>query len=121
MPKSRFRDPQDGPIDLSTFLATPRRFLPIPLVVTEPAIGYGGGVAAMFMRPRKEAGGEGYPRPNMSIVAGIATENGTWAAFAGDSSRWIGDRIQSSRPAARASSTSISTGSVMPASRSISR
>src|SRR5262245_60098045 len=70
---SKFRDPQDGQIDLSSFLATPRRFLPIPLVVTEPAVGYGGGLAAMFVRPRKDAGSEGYARPNMSIVGGIAT------------------------------------------------
>jgi hypothetical protein len=90
----RFRDPEDGQIDLSKFLAHPRAFLPIPLVVTEPAVGYGGGLAGMFVRPRKQAGSEGYARPNMSIVGGIATENGTWAAFAGDSSHWMGERIQ---------------------------
>jgi len=92
---SKFRDPDDGQIDLSRFLATPRRFMPIPLVVTEPAVGYGGGLAAMFLRPRKEAGSEGFARPNISIAAGIATENGTWAAFAGDSSHWFDDRVQS--------------------------
>ena len=87
--------PKTAQIDLSRFLATPRRFMPIPLVVTEPAVGYGGGLAAMFLRPRKAAGSEGFARPNMSIVAGIATENGTWAAFAGDSSHWFDDRVQS--------------------------
>jgi hypothetical protein len=91
---SRFRDPQDGQIDLSSFLAQPRAFLPIPLIVTEPAVGYGGGLAGMFVRPRKAEGSEGYARPNMSLVGGIATENGTWAAFAGDSSHWFGDRLQ---------------------------
>jgi hypothetical protein len=90
----RFRDPADGQIDLSAFLAKPRAFLPVPLIVTEPAVGYGGGLAGMFVRPRKEAGGEGYARPNMSIVGGMATENGTWGAFAGDSSHWFGDRVQ---------------------------
>jgi len=49
----------------------------------------------MFVRPRKAAGSEGYSRPNMSIAGGIATENGTWAAFAGDSSHWFDDRVQS--------------------------
>jgi hypothetical protein len=92
---SKLRDPEDGQIDLSTLLATPRRFLPIPIVVTEPAVGYGGGLAGMFIRPRKAAGSEGFARPNMSIVAGIATENGTWAAFAGDSSHWLDERLQS--------------------------
>jgi hypothetical protein len=94
-PPSRYRDPQDGKLDLSSFLATPKRFLPIPLVVTEPAVGYGGGLAAMFIRPRKDAGEEGFARPNMSIAGGIATENGTWAAFAGDSSHWHDERLQS--------------------------
>jgi hypothetical protein len=91
---SRFRDPQDGQLDLSAFLAHPRAFLPIPLIVTEPAVGYGGGMAGMFVRPRKAEGGEGYARPNMSILGGIATENGTWAAFGADSSHWYGDRLQ---------------------------
>ena len=91
---SRFRDPEDGKFDLSKFLAHPRAFLPIPLVVTEPAVGYGGGVAGMFVRPRKDAGSEGYARPNMSIAGGLATENGTWMAFAGDSSHWMVERLQ---------------------------
>ena len=91
---SRFRDPEDGQFDLSRFLAQPRAFLPIPLVVTEPAVGYGGGIAGMFVRPRKAAGSEGYARPNMSVVGGIATENDTWMAFGADSSHWFGDRLQ---------------------------
>ena len=76
---SKFRDPDDGQFDISTYLATPKRFLPVPIVVTEPAIGYGGGIAGMFIRPRKQAGSEGFARPNISIAGGIATENGTWA------------------------------------------
>src|SRR6185436_17831703 len=91
---SRFRDPEDGQFDLSRFLAHPRAFLPIPLVVTEPAVGYGGGLAGMFVRPRKAAGSEGYARPNMSVVGGIATENDTWMAFGADSSHWFGYRLQ---------------------------
>lgn len=91
---SRIRDPEDGKFDLSKFLAHPRAFLPIPLVVTEPAVGYGGGIAGMFVRPRKGAGNEGYARPNMSVAGGVATENGTWLAFAGDSSHWMDERLQ---------------------------
>ena len=91
---SRFKDPEDGQFDLSSFLAHPRAFLPIPLVVTEPAVGYGGGLAGMFIRPRKQEGAEGYARPNISAAGGIATENGTWMAFAGDSSHWFDDRVQ---------------------------
>jgi len=90
----KFRDPEDGQIDLSTFLAKPRAFLPIPLVITEPAVGYGGGLAGMFIRPRTKAGGEGFARPNISAVGGFATENGTNGAFGADASRWFDDRVK---------------------------
>jgi hypothetical protein len=90
----RFVDPQDGQLDLSEFLASARGFLPIPLIVTEPAIGYGGGAAGMFLRPRTEAGTEGFARPDISAIAALGTQNGTWAGFAGDSSRWMNGRLK---------------------------
>ncbi len=92
---ARFRDPEDGRLDISDFLAKPRGFLPIPIVITEPAVGYGGGAAAMFLRPREDAGAEGWARPNISVLGGFATENGTRAAFAGDASRWVDGRLRS--------------------------
>jgi hypothetical protein len=91
---SRFFDPDDGMFDVSSFLEDPRGFLPVPIVVTEPAIGYGGGAVGMFLRPRREAGSEGWARPDISAVGGLATANGTWAAFAGDSSRWLDGRLR---------------------------
>ncbi len=57
--RSRFLDPDDGQLDVSSMLEHAYGFLPIPLVVTEPAVGYGGGAAAMFVRPRQEMGQEG--------------------------------------------------------------
>jgi len=92
--RGRFFDPEDGQLDLSNFLGNPRGFLPIPIVVTEPAIGYGGGAAGMFLRPRKEAGEEGWARPDISGIGAFATENGTKGAFAGDASRWIDGRLR---------------------------
>ncbi len=90
---SKFKDPVDGQFDVSQILEKPYGFLPVPLVVTEPAIGYGGGFAGMFLRPRRDAGAEGWARPNISAVGGLGTENGTWMAFAADSSRWVGGRL----------------------------
>jgi hypothetical protein len=92
--RDRFVDPQDGVLDLSYILENPRGFLPVLLVVTEPAVGYGGGVAARFLQPREEAGETGWPRADVSGIGGLATENGTWAAFACDASRWLGDRLR---------------------------
>ena len=85
--KSRLFDPDDGQLDLSYFLEDPRGFLPIPIIVTEPAVGYGGGAAGMFLRPRREAGQEGWARPDISAVGAFATQDGTWGAVAGDTSR----------------------------------
>ena len=91
---SRFIDPEDGQFDLSWFLENPRGFLPIPIVITEPAVGYGGGIAGMFLRPRRDAGQEGWARPNISGAGIFGTENGTWGAFAGDASLWQGGRLK---------------------------
>ena len=91
---ARFFDPEDGQFDLSYFLENPRGFLPIPIVVTEPAVGYGGGAAGMFLRPRREAGDEGWARPDISAVGAFGTQNGTWGAFAGDFSRWFDGRLR---------------------------
>ena len=91
---ARFFDPEDGQFDLSYFLEDPSGFLPIPIVVTEPAIGYGGGGAGMFLRPRREAGEEGWARPDISAVGAFGTQNGTWGAFAGDSTRWLEGRLR---------------------------
>ena len=92
--KARFFDPQDGQLDLSYFLEDPRGFLPIPIVVTEPAVGYGGGIAGMFLRPRREAGDEGWSRPDISGLGAFVTQNGTWGAFGGDASRWFDGRLR---------------------------
>ncbi|MGH6622666.1 MAG: hypothetical protein ACREBN_01780, partial [Burkholderiaceae bacterium] len=91
---ARFFDPEDGQLDLSYFLENPRGFLPIPIIVTEPAVGYGGGAAGMFLRPRREAGDEGWARPDISAVGAFATENGTWGGFGGDASRWLDGRLR---------------------------
>jgi hypothetical protein len=92
--RARFIDPNDGQFDLSYFLETPRGVLPIPILITEPAVGYGGGLAGMFLRPRKEAGEEGWARPDISAVGAFATQNGTWGAFGGDASRWLDGRLR---------------------------
>lgn len=52
------------------------------------------GAAGLFLRPRKEAGEEGWSRPDISGLGGLAAQNGTWAAFAGDASRWLDGRLR---------------------------
>ena len=48
----------------------------------------------MFLRPRREAGDEGWARPDISAVGAFATQNGTWGAFGGDATRWLDGRLR---------------------------
>ncbi|HUD73305.1 MAG TPA: BamA/TamA family outer membrane protein [Dongiaceae bacterium] len=69
--------------DMSEWLLDRKGFLPVPIVITEPAVGYGGGLAFLFFRDslraaaeRKAAGRHATP-PDIYGVAVAATENGT--------------------------------------------
>lgn len=84
----RWIDPEDGWFDLSKFLEHPAGFLPLVVPITEPALGYGAVLAAVFLDPREEAGSEGWARPNMTVVGGLVTEDGSDGLFAANSSLW---------------------------------
>ena len=43
---------------------------------------------------REDAGDQGYARPNMSVLGGFATANGTKGLFGADVSRWKEDRVK---------------------------
>ncbi|OEF23230.1 glyceraldehyde-3-phosphate dehydrogenase [Vibrio rumoiensis 1S-45] len=103
-----FTDPIDGKLDMGEMIAeNPYAFLPIPIILTEPAIGYGGGFMGMFIHESKEAkekrkklalesvdGGAKLIPPNFTIAGGAATENGTWFAGVGHRHTWLNDRIR---------------------------
>jgi hypothetical protein len=82
-----FVDKDDGHLDISDWLIDRKGFLPIPMVITEPAVGYGGGLALMFVRnsmreaaERAKETGHMVP-PDIWVVGAAATQNGTKAAF----------------------------------------
>ena len=98
-PQPQPRSDDDWP-DLSEFLDEKYGFLPIALPVTDPAVGYGAaGAVAFLSRPLGEAR-DGLGRPSITSVGGLGTENGTWAAAAGDLRYWLDDRIQTTVAAA---------------------
>jgi hypothetical protein len=84
----------DGWPDLSHFLDSSYGFLPILVPITEPAVGYGAAGALAFVDKPLGGGEDGFGRPNITMLGGLATENGTWGAFAGDLRHWKGDRLQ---------------------------
>jgi outer membrane protein assembly factor BamA len=94
----RFLDPEDGQLDLSEWLLDRRGFLPVPIIITEPAVGFGGGVALVFISEtfrevadRAKASGHITP-PNIFAIGGFATENGTKGALIGGQFTFQDDR-----------------------------
>ena len=100
-------DPLDGKLDMSKYLAEKKGVLPVPIIITEPAVGYGLGLAAVFFHdplagktdpgrefePNPDADGNLKP-PSVSALFGGYTENGTW--FGGGAHRgiWKDDTIR---------------------------
>ncbi len=94
---SPYRDPVDGRFDLSGYLAESAfGFLPVPIVITEPAVDSGlGGFGLIFHEDetaaerRKQAmlaedgSASALLPPNVSAVGGVYTGNGSWFAGGG--------------------------------------
>lgn len=103
-----FTDPIDGNLDMGEYLAeNAYGFLPVPILITEPALGYGVGFAGVFLHEsdaqrekRKQLastsldGGAQLLTPAITIAGGFATENGTWMGFIGHRRTWNKDSIR---------------------------
>ncbi len=92
-PKSRsaFKDAEDGAFDISDWLVQKKGFLLLPIIITEPAVGYGGGAVAVFFHSSySEKNGP----PSMTGVMGAGTENGTWMAGLFHEGFWKHDTIR---------------------------
>jgi hypothetical protein len=87
-----FIDPSDGHLDMSNWLLERDGFLPVPIIITEPAIGYGGGLALVYFHD-KLGSRKGSP-PSVSAIAGAATENGTWFVGGGHMGIWKNDTLR---------------------------
>ncbi len=113
----KFIDPTDGQLDTSGWLIDNKGFLPVPILITEPAVGTGLGLAGVFFHEseedkekRKQAleGGEsnaGIPLipPSVSVLFGAYTENDTWLAGGAHLGVWKQDHIRYVGALARAS------------------
>jgi hypothetical protein len=90
-------DPQDGMLDASDYLASAKGFLPIPIIITEPAVGYGLGLAVAYFHAPKEIDREEHPHagpPSISVGFGAKTENGTYLYGGAHSGVWKDDHIR---------------------------
>lgn len=93
-------DPEDGMLDMSKYLSTiPAGFLLVPTIITEPAVGYGAGAAAVFFHETDEQKKQrvtqgGMVPENISILGAGGTDNGTWFAGGGHIGFWRHDTIR---------------------------
>jgi hypothetical protein len=96
----RFFDPVDGAFDLGQHMLEHSGFLPVPLIITEPALGYGGGAAivyfdeAMSSKNRGRFATDRLAPPNITALGGFKTENGSWGGGAGLFRSWDDDRLR---------------------------
>ena len=91
---SKFRSAKDGWLDVSGFLDEKYGFLPVVIPITEPAVGYGAAGALAFLNQPLGQAKAGFGRPDITIVGGMGTENGSWGVLAGDVRHWLGDRLE---------------------------
>ncbi len=84
--KVSFKDSLDNQLDLSDFVIHRKGFVPMPIIITEPALGgFGAGLAPVFIQPNKpkEVNGKLVPLPpNITALFGGYTLNDSWAAGA---------------------------------------
>jgi outer membrane protein assembly factor BamA len=84
--KRTLKDSLDGAFDLSDWVLTAHGFIPVPMLITEPALGgFGGALMAVFItrnapyvdtvdgKPVKQR-----VKPNVYGLGGAYTANGTW-------------------------------------------
>ncbi len=84
---------EDGHLDVSEFVDQAYGFIPVLVPITEPAVGAGlAGALAFIDKPEQKVGN--VQRPNISVLGGFATENGTQGVLAGDMRYWLDGRLQ---------------------------
>jgi hypothetical protein len=97
--KLTFRDSLDHKIDLSDWVITSKGFIPVPYLITEPALGgIGGALVPVFIKPNSpyldSIDGKlvkSRVKPNILAVGAAYTANGTWfvgGGTAGTIKKW---------------------------------
>lgn len=100
-----FIDPDDGNLDASRYLSeVPYGFLPVPIIITEPAVGTGLGVVGIFFHESAEQKKQRMDTiaqthkailpTNVSFLGLAGTENGTKGIGGGHMGFWMQDRVR---------------------------
>lgn len=96
-----FTDPEDGMLDISRFLLEYKYgVMPVPIVVTEPAIGEGAGIAAVFFHDNDDepmdpnANLDDMPPPSVSVALGLYTNKDSWVVGGGHLGHYKDDNLR---------------------------
>jgi hypothetical protein len=98
-PSSLF-DPSDSQFDTSDMLLHHRGVLPVPDLITEPAIGYGFGLGLLYFTAPAASGTDSdaephkMPPPTITGVGGMYTDTHSWAAALVHFHTWDDDHIR---------------------------
>ena len=90
-------DAEDGKVDISDYLSGARGFFPVPIIITEPAVGFGVGAAVAYFHPPKDIDKSVHPHkgpPSISVGFAAGTDNGTSLFGAAHSGIWKDDHIR---------------------------
>jgi len=90
-------DSEDGMLDASDYLASAHGFFPVPIIITEPAIGFGLGAAVAYFHPEKQRDPEAHPHqgpPSISVGFAAATDNGSYLYGGAHSGVWKDDHVR---------------------------
>ncbi len=90
-------DAEDGKVDISDYLSGATGFLPVPIIITEPAVGFGVGAAVAYFHPPKELDQDLHPHqgpPSISVGFAAGTDNGTSLFGGAHSGVWKDDHVR---------------------------
>lgn len=90
-------DKEDGMLDASDYLQSAHGFFPVPIIITEPAVGFGLGAAVAYFHPRKEQDSEAHTHkgpPSISVGFAATTDNGTSLYGGAHSGVWKDDHVR---------------------------
>jgi len=95
---NRFKDPEDGKLDLTAGGEQGEGIFPIVIPFNEPAVGFGLVLAVGYFHPTKSKApaspDDSAAPPTVTFGAGAGTTNGTWFAAAGHHHVWKDDTIR---------------------------
>ena len=90
-------DAEDGKLDIGNYLSSATGFLPVPIIITEPAVGFGAGVAVAYFHPPEELDQDVHPHngpPSISVGFAAGTDNGTSLYGGAHSGVWKNDHVR---------------------------